>query len=85
MKRILDIIKDTYNKGFFHLFSANTLIHLIEFGSQLFIAWILIAEDIGRIKSFQSFAAIAVVIAGLGFNTSVLKLCREASSFFICG
>tara|TARA_B110000459_G_C16614219_1_gene497888 strand:+ start:1717 stop:2988 length:1272 start_codon:yes stop_codon:yes gene_type:complete len=79
LKRILDIIKDTYNKGFFHLFSANTLIHLIEFGSQLFIAWILIAEDIGRIKSFQSFAAIAVVIAGLGFNTSVLKLCSEKS------
>jgi len=71
------VIKDIYGKGFFHLFSANSLIHLIEFGSQLFIAWILLADDIGRIKSFQSFAAIAVVISGFGFNTSVLKLCSE--------
>lgn len=77
------VIKDIYGKGFFHLFSANSLIHLIEFGSQLFIAWILISDDIGRIKSFQSFAAIAVVISGFGFNTSVLKLCSEKHTSFI--
>lgn len=77
------VIKDIYGKGFFHLFSANSLIHLIEFGSQLFIAWILMADDIGRIKSFQSFAAIAVVISGFGFNTSVLKLCSEKKTSFL--
>jgi O-antigen/teichoic acid export membrane protein len=59
------------------LFSANSLMQLVEFGSQLFLTWILIADDIGRIKSFQSFAAIAVVASGFGFNTSVLKLCSE--------
>lgn len=66
-----------HNKGFFHLFSANTLIHVIEFGSQLFVAWILLADDIGRIKSLQTFASVGVIIAGLGFNTSILKLCSE--------
>lgn len=66
-----------HSKGFFHLFSANSLIHLIEFGSQLFVAWILLADDIGRIKSLQTFAAVGVIIAGLGFNTSILKLCSE--------
>ena len=71
------ILKDIYTKGFFHLFSANSLIHLIEFGSQLFVAWILLADDIGRIKSFQTYAAVGVVIAGVGFNTSILKLCSE--------
>jgi O-antigen/teichoic acid export membrane protein len=59
------------------LFSANTLIHVIEFGSQLFVAWILLADDIGRIKSLQTFASVGVIIAGLGFNTSILKLCSE--------
>jgi len=59
------------------LFSANALIHLIEFGSQMFVAWILFADDIGRIKSLQTFAAIGVIIAGLGFNTSIIKLCSE--------
>ena len=74
MKKILNDISE---KGFFHLFSANSLIHLIEFGSQFFVAWILLAEDVGRIKSFQSFAALAVLFAGIGFNTSILKLCSE--------
>lgn len=80
IEKIKNILKDIYSKGFFHLFSANSLIHVIEFGSQLFVAWILLADDIGRIKSFQSFAAIAVVIGGLGFNTSILKLCSEKST-----
>lgn len=77
MKKGRSIIKDIYDKGFFHLFSANSFIHLIEFGSQFFVAWILLADDIGRIKSFQSFSAVSVVIAGIGFNTSILKLCSE--------
>ena len=59
------------------MFSANSLIHIIEFGSQLFVAWILLADDIGRIKSLQTFASVGVIIAGLGFNTSILKLCSE--------
>lgn len=77
MKKITNILTDISSKGFFHLFSANSLIHLIEFGSQLFVAWILLADDIGRIKSLQTFASVGVIIAGLGFNTSILKLCSE--------
>ena len=75
--KLRSLIKDVYEKGFFHLFSANTLIHVIEFTSQLFVAWILMADDMGRIKSFQVYAAIAIIFAGLGFNTSVLKLCSQ--------
>lgn len=77
MKKLNNILNDIHSKGFFHLFSANSLIHLIEFGSQLLVAWILLADDIGRIKSLQTFAAVGVIIAGLGFNTSILKLCSE--------
>lgn len=77
MKKINNILNDVHSKGFFHLFSANSFIHLIEFGSQLFVAWILLADDIGRIKSLQTFASVGVIIAGLGFNTSILKLCSE--------
>ena len=77
MEKLNNILTDIYRKGFFHLFSANALIHLIEFGSQMFVAGILIADDFGRIKSLQTFAAVGVIIAGLGFNTSILKLCSE--------
>jgi len=74
---IRSTIIDIYKKGFFHLFSANTLIHMIEFGSQFFVAWILLSEDVGRIKSFQVFFAIAGVLANMGFSTSILKLCAN--------
>ena len=80
LKKINNIVKDIYTKGFFHLFSANALIHLIEFGSQMLVAGILLADDIGRIKSLQTFAAVGVIIAGLGFNTSILKLCSERNT-----
>jgi O-antigen/teichoic acid export membrane protein len=82
-QNINTVLKDVYRKGFFHLFSANTLIHLIEFGSQFIVAWILLADDIGRIKSFQSFTAVAVVVAGLGFNSSIIKLCSEKNRALI--
>ena len=83
LKKVRESIQDAYKKGFFHLFSANSLIHLIEFGSQFIVAWILLAEDVGRIKSFQSFTAVAVVVSGLGFNSSVLKLCSEKGRTFL--
>jgi len=77
LEKLNNILTDIYRKGFFHLFSATALIYLIEFGSQMFVAGILIADDFGRIKSLQTFAAVGVIIAGLGFNTSILKLCSE--------
>ncbi len=65
------------SKGFFHLLSANLLLKVFGFASQIFVAWILTPEDIGRIKVLQSFMAIFVVTAGFGFNISTLKLCSE--------
>ena len=80
MFEIRKIIENTLRKGFLHLFSANLLVHIIEFASQLFVAFILFEADIGRIKSFQSFAAIALIFANFGFNTSTLKLASEKRS-----
>ena len=34
------IIKPIYEKGFFHLLGANTLLSVFGFISQLFVAWI---------------------------------------------
>jgi O-antigen/teichoic acid export membrane protein len=66
-----------HQKGFFHLLSANVLIQLVAFASQLFIAGILAPADMGRIKIIQTYLSIFSIIAGMGFNTSVLKLCSE--------
>lgn len=74
---ILSFFKDIYEKGFFHLFSANVLIQAFSFASQLFVAGILVPDDIARIKIIQTFLSVFSIIAMMGFNSSTLKLCSE--------
>jgi len=73
-------LKNIHEKGFFHLLSANILIQIFAFASQLFVAGILSPEDVGRIKIIQTYLSIFSVIAGMGFNTSTLKICSEGRS-----
>ena len=73
-------LSDIHKKGFFHLLSANFLISFLGFGAQLFVAKYLTSVDMGRIKTMQSFISVAVVVAGFGLNTAVLKLCSENRS-----
>lgn len=80
MNYIITTIKNLLNKGFLHLFTANIFVSAIEFGAQIFVAFLLFEDDIGRIKSFQSFAAIALILTNLGFNTSTLKYASEKRS-----
>lgn len=75
--RLLTLVRYVNDKGFFHLLSANFLIQVVAFASQLFVAGILSPEDIGRIKIIQIFLSVFSIIAGLGFNASTLKLCSE--------
>ncbi len=74
-------IKSTLNRiskiGFFHLLSANLILQIVGLGIQIFLARILSVDDIGRIRIIQSFISIATIIAGLGVNTAILKLCSE--------
>jgi len=73
-------LKNIREKGFFHLLSANLLIQVVAFGSQLFVAGILIPDDLGRIKIIQTYLSFFSIIAGMGFNASTLKLCSENRS-----
>ncbi|MFJ9383231.1 flippase [Peribacillus sp. NPDC101481] len=81
MKKIKKTFADLYqlaNKvGFLHLLSANLLIQISAFGGQIFLTRILSVEDIGTIKVLQSYLNILILVASLGLNTSVLKLCSE--------
>jgi len=76
----LNIFRQFQQKGFFHLLSANVLIQIVAFASQLFVAGILAPDDMGRIKIIQTYLSVFSIIAGMGFNTSVLKLCSENRS-----
>lgn len=71
------LVEDVSRKGFFHLFSANLMTTLLSFGSQLLVVKCLTPSEMGTIKTLQSFMAVLSILAGFGFNTSVLKLCSE--------
>ncbi len=78
--KISYFFRNIRQKGFFHLLSANILIQLFAFASQLFVAGILSAEDIGRVKIIQTYLSIFSIVAGMGFNASTLKICSEHKS-----
>lgn len=69
----IEEIKNVSNKGLFHLFTANGLIYLVGFASQLFVAGLLDPADIGRIKIMQAYIGLTSLGVGLGFNTSMIK------------
>lgn len=81
MKTIIIKFKEVFklasNVGFLHLLSANLLIQIAGFGGQIFLTRILSLEDIGTIKILQSYLNILIIIASLGLNTAILKLCSE--------
>lgn len=79
LKEIKEVVKESNKKGFFHLISANLLIQVFAFVSQLFVAGLLSVEDIGRIKVLQTLLSIFSIFAGMGLNVSTLKLCSESS------
>jgi len=72
-----DLISNLNKKGFFHLLSAKYILRFIGFASQLLVVKFLSPVELGQIKTIQSFMGVAVIIAGFGFNTSVLKMCSE--------
>ncbi len=80
LNKINQIFQSTSKKGFFHLLSANLLIQIVGFASQLIVAGILSPDDIGRIKIIQTFSALFSIVGGMGFNASTLKLCSENRS-----
>ena len=70
-------IKNVANKGLFYLFTAQGFIITVGFASQFFVAGFLDPTDIGRIKIMQTYINLSVLICGLGFDTSLLKLASE--------
>ncbi len=76
-EKIILLLQNIRQKGFFHLLSANILIQVVAFASQLFVAGILSPDDVGRIKIVQTYLSIFLIFAGMGFNSSTLKLCSE--------
>lgn len=70
-------IKNLFNKGFFHFFTAQGFVLIAGFISQFFVAGFLDPSDMGRIKIMQTYISFSALICGLGFDISLLKLASE--------
>lgn len=80
---VLASLKAVSRRGFFHLLTSNVLIGFLGFASQLFVAKVLGPENIASIKIYQNYINIIAVVAMVGMNTAVLKLCSESDDSFI--
>ncbi|MGG3671398.1 oligosaccharide flippase family protein [Bacillus nitratireducens] len=80
LKLFKSMLQKAKKVGFLHLLSANMLLQIAGFGGQIFLTRILSVEEIGKIKVLQSFLGIIILIAGLGINVAILKLCSEKIS-----
>jgi O-antigen/teichoic acid export membrane protein len=70
-------LRSIYEKGFFHLLSANFLHQFLGFGILLIVAKFLTPVELGEIRILQSYTAVFTVFAVFGSSTAVLKICSE--------
>lgn len=64
-------------KGFFHLLVSNYSVQFIVFTSHLLIAKIMLPEDVGIVKTIETFASIAIVLGSGGVLFAILKIIPE--------
>lgn len=65
-------------KGLLELISANFMMQFVGFGLLILLPRLVSEAEVGQIKVLQTYADLLIIIAGLGMNTAVLKLCSEA-------
>ncbi len=71
------ILRSVYEKGFFHLLSANFLQQFLGFGILVIVAKFLDPVRVGEIRIIQSYAVIFAVLAACGTGTALLKTASE--------
>ncbi|NNE69518.1 MAG: oligosaccharide flippase family protein [Rhodothermales bacterium] len=64
-------------KGLLELISANFMMQFVGFGLLVLLPRFVSEAEVGQIKVLQTYADLLVIVAGLGMNTAVLKLCSE--------
>ncbi|MBO6576730.1 MAG: oligosaccharide flippase family protein [Rhodothermales bacterium] len=64
-------------KGLVELISANFLMQFVGFGLLILLPRLVTEAEIGQIKLLQTWTDLLVIVAGLGMNTAILKLCSD--------
>lgn len=71
------MIKEIIRRGVVQLLSASLVGQAIGFAVLLLLPLLISPGDLGLIKILQSYMAVLLILAGFGYNNSVLKLSAE--------
>ena len=66
------------NRGYVPVFSMNILLQLLGFGSTVMVAKFLLPAELAIVKTAQAYAAVAVILAGVGLTAPVLRFCADS-------
>ncbi|ABR91663.1 polysaccharide transport protein [Janthinobacterium sp. Marseille] len=80
-KQIHIHIKDIYRRavggGYGAVFSMNILLQILGFGSTVMVAKFLMPAELAMVKTAQAYAAVAVILAGAGLTSPILRFCAD--------
>lgn len=67
-----------HGKGFFHLLTGNFLGQFLSVAMSLVVAKLITKEELGNLRTLQSYLMFAIPVSAFGANVSLLKFCSEA-------
>lgn len=74
---IKDIYRRVIDGGYGAVFSMNMLLQILGFGSTVMVAKFLMPTELAMVKTAQAYAAVAVILAGAGLTSPILRFCAD--------
>jgi len=65
--------------GYGAVFSMNVLLQILGFGSTILVAKFILPSELAMLKTAQAYAAVAVILAGAGLTSPLLRFCADPS------
>lgn len=64
-------------RGYAPVFYMNILLQLLGFGATVLVAKFLLPDELAMLKTAQAYAAVAVILAGVGLTAPLLRFCAD--------
>jgi O-antigen/teichoic acid export membrane protein len=72
-----NICRRVIDGGYGAVFSMNMLLQILGFGSTVMVAKFLMPAELAMVKTAQAYAAVAVILAGAGLTSPILRFCAD--------
>lgn len=73
MSKVLNKIKQLWNKGLFHILSGSFLTKIVGFFGSIFIVRVLSKQEYGILGYIENMYGYVFVIAGMGLSNAILR------------